>query len=148
MVLLRCHASSLAWGVLFCLILPLVGCGGGGDGHTVNISGKVTLAGEPFSGASIRMVSKRSGASFATDLNESGEYQLELTGVHNEEVLNIEFGPAESTSGEAKLDEAGIPIGNPAPPIPKRYFEAETSGLTVTLNKNRQQTFGFALESK
>lgn len=124
----------------------LLGCNAQPErGPTVTVNGKVTLNGEPFSAASIRFTSPSTGASFPMDLREDGTYEMDLLDTHEGEAFLVSFGPILKPPEKVELDAAGLPKPNPQPPIPEKYWEDATSGLTAKLSAEPTQTFNFDL---
>lgn len=128
--------------------LLLTGCGGEKIGDPVNFSGKVTLDDKPFSAASIQFTDIDSGANYPVDLNADGTYTVEVLDTHEGDSYGVSFGPIIKPPATVKLDGAGLPLGNPAPPISEKYFEYTTSGLEVKIGSEETQTFDANLQSK
>lgn len=137
------------WTPLLLVAIAAAGCGSGVElGPTIDATGQVTLDGQPFSEASIRFTSLRTAASFATDLADDGTYQLELLDAQPGDKFGVSFGPILVPPAMPEVDAAGIPKGNPPPPLPARYLEHTESGLTETVTDESSQTFNFDLKSK
>lgn len=130
------------------LCFSSAGCGGSA-GQSTDVSGQVTLDGMPFSQAGIVFTAIRSGAAYESDLDAEGRYRIHLLGIQSGDEFGVSFGPKKAASGDVKVDPAaGTPVPNPPPPIPKKYFEYKTSGLTAKLGDSAEQKFDFPLNSK
>ena len=116
-------------------------------GPTVEVSGKVTLDGKPFSEGSIWFTSPRSGAGFNANLGADGTYALTILDVKIAETYGVHIGGIETAAAEGAVDGAGSPIGVPVPPVPAKYREATTSGLTAAIDKGEKLTLDFELKS-
>jgi len=139
-------ARLIMVGILFGPFL-LLACGCGPTmGPTVEVSGKVTLEGEPFSEGRIWFTSPRSGAGFNANLGSDGTYALSILDVEIGETYGVFIGGVEPKEGE--VDGAGAPKGPSPPPVPAKYWEATTSGLTATIDSPQKATFDFDLESE
>ena len=136
-------------GVCFAGPLLLVGCSDVPEsGPTVTVSGKVTVDSKAFSAASIRFTSPDSGASFPVDLNDDGTYSVEIVDADVGEAYRVSFGPSLNPPAKQELDGAGLPKPNPPPPIPARYLDETSSGLTAKISDESSQTFNFDLQSQ
>lgn len=134
-------------GILYFLCLVLAGCSGSRDlGPTVNVNGKITLDGEPFTDAQIWFSSPKSGAGFETNLNPDGTYSIDIQDAQVGESYNVYFMGA--APEQATVDGAGAPGSPPPPPIPSKYWDGATSGLTAKLTDSGDQTFDFDLKSE
>lgn len=116
-------------------------------GPTVEVAGKVTLDGKPFSEGSIWFSSARSGAGFHTNLKPDGQYSVKVLDVQLGETYGVFIGGLEPADPN-EVDPSGNPKGIPVPPVPAKYREAKTSGLTAVIDKPGQVTFDFDLKSK
>ena len=116
-------------------------------GPTVEVSGKVTLDGKPFSEGSIWFTSPRSGAGFQANLGSDGTYSLSILDVKIGETYGVFIGGIEAED-ENELDENGHPKGVSVPPVPAKYWESITSGLTAKIDKAEKLTFDFELKSE
>lgn len=129
------------------LIGALAGCRGGPDlGPTVEVSGKVTLDGEPISESTVWFSCLRSGTEFNAKLDPDGTYALSIPDVEIGETYGVFIGGIEPEEGEE--DEDGNPKASIAPKVPAKYLEGSTSGLTATIDKESGLTLDFELTSK
>ncbi len=131
----------------------LTGCGGGAEtGETIQVTGKVVFDDAPLTDARVQFTSRRSGTAFPADLNDDGTFAIELLDVYPGEEFDVSVG-APLTDSEApgdepvELDAGGIPIAPPPPPVPPKYLEPTTSGLSARLAGESSQTFDFELTS-
>jgi len=116
-------------------------------GPTVQVRGKVTLDGKPFSQGSIWFTAARSGAGFHANLGPDGDYSLSILDVRPGEKYGVFIGGIEPKDPE-KSDKVGPPPGIPVPRVPAKYRESKTSGLTATIDKAGSVTFDFELKSR
>lgn len=135
--------------VVMALLLAGAGCGGEGDYSSLNlveVTGKVTLDGNPLAGAQVAF----SGTDGHTPMgvtNDAGEYRLYYDSNHpgctpGQKLVRITKGSAdEGTDPEGTTDE-GAPITEPIPAI---YNRQSTLAADVSpTNRN----FNFSLLSK
>jgi len=149
------------WMTLLVLLAPLglSGCGPG----TATVSGKVTIDGKPLKAGNLTFIPSAAGKqSRGMTINENGEYKLE----------HVPVGPVTICVETESLNPAGKrmppaykpPAGQKAPegfgsgdsaaeaakryvPIPKKYAEKDTSGLTYEV-KSGSQEYDIELKSK
>ena len=130
-----------------CAAFLLTGCQRGREfGPTVEVSGKVTLDGKPFSEGSIWFTSLRSGAGFHTELGPDGSYSVSILDVKIGETYAVFIGGVEPKGDE--VDGAGIPVGPAPPPVPAKYRDGTTSGLTATIDNPEKAACDFELKSE
>lgn len=86
------------WLSMFC-VLGLSGCGGGADG-TVNVSGTITLDGQPLSGANVNFISPDGKFAGYGKTNANGVFTL-VQGAK----------PGENRIVISKVDPAQLPAG-------------------------------------
>jgi hypothetical protein len=110
------------------LLVLVAGCGRSGYGQ---VEGKVTFKGQPLTEAAIVFVPER-GPAAGGAVGEDGSYRL----------LTKRLGDG------AVLGRCKVAFVSPDPlkplPIPKKYLDAETSGLTVEV-KEGQNTINFEI---
>ncbi|MGE3803405.1 MAG: hypothetical protein AB7K24_01890 [Gemmataceae bacterium] len=137
----------VAIGVATLIVTAAAGCSGG-RGPTVQVSGKVTLDGEPLPHGAIWFTSPRSGAGFTANIQPDGTYSVQVLDVKMGETYGVHLGGREPAPGEpVKLDGVGnLEIAMPG--VPPRYFESTTSGLTAVIASSSPQTFDFDLNSR
>lgn len=128
------------------LLLCVSGCGRR-VGPTVELAGKVTLDGKPFSEGSIWFTCPRTGAGFHANLQPDGQYSLKISEVQLGETYRVSIGGAEPEAA-SEPDASGNPRGVVAPPVPMKYRDSATSGLTALVDKAQRLTFEFDLKSK
>lgn len=138
--------------VLLLAILFIAGCSRTAE-QQAEVSGKVTYKGKPLPGGRITFISPK-GYSGASVISPQGEYQLNAPvgevqiGVDNRMLdKNDEFEIAKQREGyfkgKGRLKKPGSESANtPGPkqevtgtyvPLPKRYVDPSTSGLTYTV---------------
>jgi hypothetical protein len=131
------------WGLLGLAFLLLAGCGP----PTGTVSGKVTVGGNPLKGGSVSYVPPNGKGTQSSDIAEDGTYT----------VRNLPLGKAaiivETKSAAPPAAPGGVhmnmPAGAPnAPgadagkryvPIPDRYSQADTSGLSWEVKNGKQE---------
>jgi hypothetical protein len=134
----------IAWSVAWAS-----GCGGESySGRRVTVSGQVTKADAPVTGASILLISARSGAAFRGELTTSGGYTVDLIDTETGDQFLVAFGPSQASTTEQKTDGAGLPVSSPPPGVPSRYLDGSTSGLSMTTTGDQKQTQDFALDAE
>lgn len=127
------------------LLLLVLGCGSG-RGPTVDVNGKVTLNNQPFSEGRIWFTCPKTGAAFPGELGTDGTYSVRILDAQIGETYGVAIGGVEPKD-EIAVDGSGNPAGVTPPPVPAKYFESTTSGLTATINSDDSQTFDFELKS-
>jgi hypothetical protein len=116
--------------VLLSFLVLMAGCGRSGYGQ---VEGKVTFQGRPLPGAIVFFVPER-GPAAAGATGDDGSYHL----------LTKRPGDG-AVTGRCKVAIVSIdPVAKPLP-IPKKYFDAETSGLTAEVEEGRNM-IDFALK--
>lgn len=134
-------------GILLGVFL-LPGCRRGRQmGPTVEVTGKVTLDDEPFSEGTIGFTCLRSGATFNARPGSDGTYAVSILDVQLGETYGVFIGGIEYDETEYD-EEADAPKAPTDPPVPAKYLEATTSGLTATIDKEEKLTFDFELKSE
>jgi hypothetical protein len=121
---------------LVAMTFAAAGCGGGSG---CNVSGKITLGGEPLKGGQISFVSTK-GNVMTANLGDDGAYTLD--GLTPGEMTVLIFSPPPppvAPGGQAgegtrkKLSSAqGAPAGG-GQKVPEKYSDAATSDLKCTL---------------
>jgi hypothetical protein len=115
-------------------------------GPTVRVQGKVTLDGQPFSQGCVWFSSAKSGAGFHGNLRSDGTYSVSILDVRPGETYGVFIGGVEP---DPKQDDANSnPAGLAVPPVPAKYRESATSGLKLTLDGAKTQTFDIELKSR
>ncbi len=144
----RSFAIRIAMAIILCGSFLLFGWGCGRKmGATVQVRGKVTLDGQPFSQGSIWFSSARSGAGFRGRLLSDGTYSVSLLDVRPGDTYGVFIGGVEPDDAN-QGDSSGNPVGITVPPVPAKYRESATSGLTATLDQAKPRSFDFELKSK
>ena len=123
--------------ILFCCIVAAIGCGGVGDApKTVAVTGIVTYQGKPMPNLSVGFIPETgmlaSGITDAEgrfDMTTSAPGDGAIPGLHK---VAINFVP------EQVPEMPGFPGTENAPesPIPTKYADVSTSGLTATVDQD------------
>ncbi len=145
---MRCVALAVV------AISMISGCGGQSPDYAslnlVEVSGTVTLDGEPLVGAAVLFEADDQTFSYA-ETNSRGEYALQF----NSEISGVMPGPRtvritsvglsfeDSGADEEESEDVGQPVREPER-VPSRYNSAST--LTVTVSESERQ-FDFDLTS-
>ena len=111
----------------------------------MEVSGKVTLDGEPISESTVWFSCHRSGTEFNAKLGPDGTYALSIPDVEIGETYGVFIGGIEP--GEDEEDEDGNPKATIPPKVPAKYLEGSTSGLTAIVDKESGLTLDFELTS-
>ena len=135
----RRGACSLPVAVVWLVFPALIACGCGGTGSTTNtLTGKVTINGKPaVAGAMVKLV--------------SADNKVATGGVGSDGTYSV----ADAPEGPVKIGVIGVPTGTvkvdmpgmsaaTGEPIPARYADPNSSGLTYTVKKG-YQTYDIAL---
>jgi hypothetical protein len=151
----RCSARFLIGPSAGTLLLACIAGCGANQGH---VSGQVFYKGKPLPGGQLTFISTDpTKRPVSTDLDENGRYQANLPlgevaiAVENQVLkpperppgsispLGVKLPPAEKEAGEAKPNPSALkkPPGTYVP-IPEKYFDAKTSGLTYTVTSGTQ----------
>jgi len=121
-------------------IVALNGCGAGGEGRRT-VTGKVTYQGTPVGEGTITFEDQAAGFANQATLGSDGAYSLEVP--DGTFAVSIQPPMVEISSGpESPPDE----VTKDMQEIPKRYRQAETSGLSATVAKG-QTTHDFDMSS-
>jgi len=147
---------SKAWHRLIFALLPatLIGCGPAYN----RVSGRVLLDGKPLPGGRVTFRPADSAQNSASaEINEQGQYEVTLPigdvqiSIDNRELQpRAARGPIElpalgpDIQGKINSEMArSAPTGNKGSgryvPVPSRYYDAETSGLSFTVKKGDQR---------
>jgi hypothetical protein len=124
----------LMFGLLICL-----GCGDGPEPGFGQVSGKVTIDGQPApEGTRIRFQHKEDSSSFMTVAKEDGSYNYkpprEAPLQEGDYLVSVE--PITTTT---RTDESGLSVSEEIPGAPKSYgkfSDPKQSGLEVTLSSS------------
>jgi hypothetical protein len=131
-----------------CLSFPLLGCGGPDRPVTVSVSGTVMLDGQPVEGATVNFLPQDqakgraavgktdSTGKFTLSTFEAGDgamagsYQITVARPTLDSVAQMEKGGSVS---DAEVSKEAESVG---PPIPTKYSNVKTSGLTATVSES------------
>ncbi len=122
-------------GLVLCvlLVLPLLGCGTKEYGH---VTGKVTLNGEPFEGATVQFLPVQAGRSSFAKTGPDGTYELEYMGdikgaTLGENRVFITTYEAPTLDDDNNVVEEGKPER-----FPPKYNESPSVTVTVEPGEN------------
>ncbi len=131
----RVFAGANTAAMSFCCCLLLAGCGGGLP--MGQVTGKVTLDGNPVTSGVVHFVPKK-GPAATGPLDENGQYRLTTPGKGLGAVMGTHTIYLTPTSDEAHMEgfsqadyESGklAPEEPPQPFLPNRYLNLSSSGL-------------------
>ncbi len=122
----------------------VVGCGGGGDPDVVQVSGTVTMDGEPLPNATVLFVSGQGRPSGAIT-DEQGYYELNYTG--DQKGARIGNNRVEITTAQGPSETME---GDPVPPVPEIVPPEynERSELEYEVKADGDNVANFDLTSK
>jgi hypothetical protein len=136
-----CHRSA----VLASLVIACLGCGGDTGPELAEVSGKVTLDGQPLAKVSLQFTPETPGGSPSYGVTDSeGAYELlfsnersgAMPGKHRVEILPV----------EPETDDGGKPVeGAVVVTIPGKYSQPGSLTADVKAGSNN---IDFALDSK
>lgn len=131
--------------LLLLIALTLVGCGGS---DTIQIKGKVLLDGKPLKEGQVTFVPDNDkgteGQLAVGTISESGEFSLYVgaqEGVkagHYKVAVNCKFQLDEGSS-ESGDESGGGKSKKQRCPIPRKYFDISTSGLTQEVKEGEEE---------
>ena len=125
----------------------LIGCGGGNDRKNLILTGKVSYKGSIVSGGTIKLIPTDTKiVPVTSQINPNGTYSVVPTGLGDMKVA-IETESIKGQTGAAY----NVPAGKKGLPeitdtnlpkyvtIPGKYADVNTSGLTVTIQKGKNE---------
>ena len=144
---------------LFGLIIPvcLAGCGGPDGPQFGSVQGKVMIGDEPVVGASVTLIpddtAGTTGPQSSGVTNDQGEFIVygpsgrdgAVVGKHKV-TINCPFDVTGGSSGGG--DPSAEPTGGDGCNVPPKYFDQETSGLTLTVPGDGRQNVVFTLDAE
>lgn len=116
---IRLCATGLAFGLLAaagCSFSPPVG----------QVTGKVTLKGEPVTAGDVNLYMKAKGIGVMAPLDDAGRFTIPTP---------IEVGTYEVYIAPPQSPEAGVAARKSKRPVPVKYWQATTSGLTAEVKE-------------
>ena len=135
-----------------CLFVFCGGCGGSDGPELATVTGKVTYANAPLANAKVVFAPTEGQWVASGTTDEAGNYHLEtapfgdgaIVGKHRVTIVARapNMLPPEGTPGRG-LPGGMVVLGEPL--IPKKYFSAETSGLTAEVKSGGGNEFDFSL---
>src|SRR5262249_6874919 len=146
--------------LILVLLLPLVilawGCGSKNPNLPAQVSGFVSYKGVALKGGKVIFLSRETNASFSAQIDKDGAYRIEDLPAGEMEVavdtesVNPERKKKNQPDGQRRMRQFKNyrPPGSPPPPseaeakeayrpIPKKYSNPKTSGLTATLKEGK-----------
>ncbi len=120
----RCAQS-----LLFALVLLAAGCSAGKG----SISGKVSLNGTPVAGGTITFQSEVGNREVFSALIKDGQYSIEGVPTGKARVTVKNLGP-----GAGGKQDGNRAASQGASPIPARYADPDSSGLSLTVRPGEQ----------
>ncbi len=131
-------AQNRLWYALYFVILGsmtgLSGCGGGGR-ETVEVTGIITLDGQPVADAAVMFSGPEGGSPTTARTDAMGHFTLQAVAGSN----GVAVSKLQAT-GTAVVGEDGLMPSSGAPAVsesvlPKKYADFRTSGLVVDVAK-------------
>ncbi len=133
--------------------LTLSGCGSEAGPPAGQVSGRVSLKGQPLSGGNITFhpVDKSKGTIATGEIGGDGSYTIQTVepgdgarlGDYNVSIISRKPGPDLMANPQAARDSASA--SKPESLIPVKYEDPSTSGLTASIKKG-QNTIPFDLD--
>ncbi|MBN2291167.1 MAG: carboxypeptidase regulatory-like domain-containing protein [Pirellulales bacterium] len=144
---MKCQLSTRAISFLLVSALLFVSACSGPD--IGQVSGKVTVNGKPLTNAHINFSSRDQNVSINANLNEDGTYVLKTyqeeglpPGEYQVAIKGGTFGYEETPL----VGQAPTASAQPNLPIPPRYSNIATSGLTAKVERGKNKSFDFDLK--
>lgn len=116
---------------LFLLPLLLTGCSG--TASTGTLSGKVSLKGQPLSGAQVSLVSSKSGSGAIIEIGQDGAFAFKEPLPVGTYRVAIVPKPPEPLAPGTKASKA------PPSEIPIKYQQIESSGFTAEIKGGKNE---------
>lgn len=147
------HAAGSLW--VAALLACVVGCGGSSRPEPAPVSGTVTYNGKPVAHATVMFTPKSGGASATGKTDENGKFTLTTFepgdgAIVGEHVVTVTYTGPEGA--EAENPESPEAYGAPPEkaqeeksPIPTRYANPKTSGLTFEVKAGGPNEFNIEL---
>lgn len=139
------QSSNHRSAILGFIVIACLGCGGTTGPELAEVTGKVTLGGQPLAKASLQFTPESPGGSPSYGVTDSeGSYELQFSsdrsgampGKHRVEILPV----------EPETDDSGKPVdGTIAVKIPAKYSQPGSLTADVQAGGN---SIDFALDSK
>ena len=133
----KAKRATKAAAVLLLGLLLASGCAGSSDNSSATVKGKVTLAGAPLTAGTVLFMTD-SGNAASAEVGEGGEYSAMCPPGHYK--VSVSPPPAP----DPLVAPAGGQPATSSPPIPKRYHDLGSSGLSVEI-KAGENTFDIML---
>jgi hypothetical protein len=135
--------------ILTLVLIGLLASCGGED--VAKVEGKVTLDGQPLTGAYVVFENPAQGVSVTAELDAAGNYSahtFKSAGLPPG-AYQVAIRPGSMATGAAPLVGAAEPRGSgPKLVVPARYSNSKTSGLTATVAAGENRPFDFAISTQ
>ncbi len=135
--------QTLILGVVACSIM---GCGGGRPTiPTVEVSGTVTMGGQPLEGAEVNLMTDEYAGVATTDA--SGHYATEAqVGENTVYVSKYDMTDVDPDFDETMVGEGDMPGAGPKQLVPKKYSDPEKTELKFTVPEEGTEAANFDLK--
>ena len=133
----KAKRGKKAVAVLLLGLLSTSGCARTSDNTSATVKGKVTLAGAPVTAATVLFMTD-SGNAASAEVGEGGGYSAIC------QPGNYKVSVSPPPAPDPLVASAGGPPATRSPPIPKRYHDLGSSGLSVEI-KAGENTFDITL---
>ena len=133
--LYREKGSRQAWWLAAAVLAAALGCHGAGTPETAAVQGKVTYQGKPITQGVILLTPEAGGQAAIGEIQADGSFQL-TTFKKNDGARPGKYRVAvqPSSSGAAV---PGMEFAGGKPPIPAKYLDGSTSGLTAEIKPGK-----------
>lgn len=141
--------------LIFCVAASVAGCGGADERPRGTARGRVTLGGNPLSGATIVFENKAVGVAQSATLDGDGKYEFVTYADAGLPAANYKVTVSSGRfmlPGEEVPRLAPVGKGPVAPPpkkpaaVPDKYAKAESSGLSADVKAGNNPPFDFDLK--
>jgi len=133
-------------------LLMTLGCTGKPPARGV-VNGRVTIGSKPVTGATVFFENTETGIAMNAALDQDGRYEVKShlgaglppgtyhVAVTPGGVMSPEEADATPLAGEAKAERAKKPVT----PVPEKYHNPASSGLTIEVKEGNNPPFDFTL---
>lgn len=130
--------NAVVWGPALLFCLALAGCGSGGP-VMGRVSGTVTYQGKPLPKGTVTFIPTDSTRPSATGTINNGAYTLQTTEPGDGAVVGgYKVAVSDVDSEVMNTPVPGMPVEAPKSAIPKKYGDANASGLTAEVQSGSQ----------
>ena len=124
--------------VVLCCLVGLSGCGGGGR-ETVEVTGTVTLDGQPVADAAVMFSGPDGGSPATTMTDATGHFTVQAApGSNGVAVSKLQTSGNAAVGGDGLMPATGA-VAVPQSLVPKKYADFRTSGLIVEVASGMDQ---------